>query len=143
MAIISTCSNHFKYQLASGECKFGGHSFRGALMTAAFAFNKDTHATWSDCVASEIAAGNGYTASGEILDGQTLTEDDANDRAQVAWSDETWTASGGDMAETGSMIVFDDTSTDDTVLGCIDFGTDYTNTNGNQLVISGITFRLT
>ena len=60
--------------------------------------------------ASEIAAGNGYTAGGGT-DGQldrnstdfdVLTEDDTNDRALIQIKDVSWTASGGNIPASGN-----------------------------------------
>lgn len=143
MAVVSTLSNHYKYQCMAGNIDHDSDVFRVALMDISFAFNKDTHATFSDVIANEIAASNGYNASGEILLSGELTEDDANDRGNMTWGDKTWTASGGDFEATGAAIIFDDTSSDDTVVGCIDFGTNYTVTDGSSLQIQDPVVRLT
>jgi len=74
--------------------------------------------TFSDL--TEIAAGNGYTAGGYQLtpgatDFDTLTEDDANNRAYFQLKDIVWTASGGSIPASGSgalnAILTDDNAT--------------------------------
>lgn len=136
-------SNHFKYQIAQALIDLDTDSIQCCLMASGFTFNKDTHATWTDCSASELAAGNGYTAGGATLTGATMTEDDTNDRMEVTYADVTWTASGGSIGPTPGAILYDDTSTDDTVIGYLDFGSDQTASDGADFVIKNITIRLT
>jgi len=60
--------------------------------------------------ASEITAGNGYTAGGSELtagtDFDSLTEDDNNDKAYVQIVDVTWTASGGSIPASGGAAAY-------------------------------------
>lgn len=61
--------------------------------------------TFSD--ATEITAGNGYTAGGQAItpnstDFDVIFEDDVNDRAYVRIKDLTWTGSGGPLPSTGA-----------------------------------------
>lgn len=56
---------------------------------------------------AEIAAGNGYTTGGVVVnrnatDFDTITEDDTNDRALVQMKDFVFTASGGDAQQVGA-----------------------------------------
>lgn len=117
---------------------FSADSFKIILMNNAFTFNKDTHATYADVSASELATGNGYTANSKTLAGVAVTEDDTDDRAEVIWSTVTWTASGGSIGPSNGAIIFDDTTTDDTVIGYIDFGEAKTATDGGNFNISNI-----
>jgi hypothetical protein len=60
---------------------------------------------------TEIAAGDGYTSGGYQLsrnstDFDTLTEDDANDKAILKIKDLPWTASGGPIPATGSVPTY-------------------------------------
>ena len=142
MAVVSTLSNHYKRNLISGESPIGGHTYKCALMNTTFVFDRDTHATFADVLANEIATTGGYTLSGEALVVTSLTEDDTNNRARLAFDNKTFTASGESMAASGSAIIYDDTSSDDTVVGCIDFGTDYTTPNGSSLQIQSIVLDL-
>ena len=145
MAVVATLSNHFKFQLASGNIDFDADVFKIILMDSAFAFDKDTHAALANVSANEITGSNGYTQQNKTLANVGVSEDDANDQAAITWDDPTWTASGGDLGgeAIGAAIIYDDTSSDDTVVGCIDFGTDYTIPDGSSLKIENIEVDLT
>ena len=108
-------------------------------MQDSFTFDKDTHATYPLVSGEEIPTGNGYTARGIAMLSGELTEDDTNDKGKMVWSyNPTWTASGGSIGPAGAAVLFDETSSDDTVVGCIDFGEDYTATEGLSIqVMSG------
>jgi hypothetical protein len=84
----------------------------------------------------ELATGNGYTQDTKTLANTTVTEDDANDRAEMAADDVSWAASGGAIGPTPGAILYDDTSPDDTIIGYLDFG-------GNQSAASGANFTIT
>ena len=139
MAVVSTLSNHFKYQAMKGEIDFNSDTFKMILMNDSFTFDKDAHATYANVSGEELSNGNGYTTGGITLLSGELTEDDANDQGKMAWShNPTWTASGGSIGPSGAAVIYDDDATDDTVVGCIDFGTDYTATEGLGIqVMSG------
>lgn len=138
-------SNHYLKQLHDGSIDFNTDSLKIILMATAFVFNKDTHATYALVSASELATGSGYTQNTKTLPvTPTVSEDDTNDRSDVTFSADTvWTAAGGSIGPTPGAIIFDDTTTDDTVIGYIDFTTEQTATDGNTFTISGITIRNT
>jgi hypothetical protein len=138
MAITCTLSNHYKFQLLSGVIDFDVDTFKIILMNTTFAFDKDAHATLSDVTADQLATGNGYTQDDKTLANVAVTEDDVNDKGKVTFDDVTWTASGGDIGPTGAAIIYDDTAADDTVVGCIDFGTDYTIPNGSSFQLQNL-----
>lgn len=138
MSITSILSNHYKKQLMDGNIDFSSDTFRMILMNNTFVFDRDSHATYSDVSADELAAGNGYALSGELLISGELTEDDANDRGKMTWSDASWTASSGDIGPTGSAVMIDFTSADDTVIGCVDYGSDYTIADASSFLIKDI-----
>jgi hypothetical protein len=133
MAVVSTLSNHYKYQKAAKKIDLINDTLKILLMDASFAFDKDTHATLADVTSHELPTGNGYTQQNKTLTGGTLTEDDTNDKAYRTFDNVTWTASGGDIGPAGAAIIYDDTTDDDTVVGCIDFGVDITVPNGSSL----------
>ena len=135
-------SNHIMYLLATKAVDFANDTFKIRLMADGFTFDKDSHAEWSDCSASELANGNGYTTGGNTLSGVSVTEDDSNDRCSVAWSNSSWTASGGDIGPSPGAVVIDDTVTDDPVVGYVDFGGDQTAADGATGTIANIEFRL-
>jgi len=140
MAITSTLSNHFKYMQATKEIDFNADAFNIILVDATFAFNPDTHATLADVTASQLATANGYTQNDKALAGVTVTESDPNDRVEVTWTNATWTATGGSIGPTGAAVIYDDTTADKTVVGCIDFGTDYTIADGSSLQFQNLAF---
>ena len=143
MAATYTTSNHYKFQLASGNIDFDADVFKVILMNTTFTFNKDTHATLADVTADQLATGNGYTQNDKTLAGVSVTEDDTNDKAAITWNDVTWTATADNIGPTGAYIVYDDTTADDTVVFCVDFGTDYTIPNTFSIQIQDIAVSLT
>lgn len=84
----------------------------------------------------ELTTGYGYTQDAKTLANTTVTEDDANDRAEMSADDVSWTASGGTIGPTPGALLYDDTSLDDTIIGYLDFG-------GNQSAASGANFTIT
>lgn len=141
MAVVTTVSNHTAYQLGVGNIDFSNDVFKIILMNTTFAFNKDTHATLADVTADQLATGNGYTQNNYTLAGVTVTEDDTLDGLTVTWDNAVWTASGGSIGPTGAAVIYDDTTTDDTVLMCIDFGIDITVPDTLTLTVESIEFR--
>lgn len=138
--ISNALSNHLKYKLAIGDIAFDTDSFKIILMNNTFTFDKDTHATYANVSASELATANGYTVNTKILAGVAISEDDTDDRAEVTWSNVSWTASGGSIGPSNGAIIFDDTTVDDTVVGFIDFGSAQTATDGGNFNIISIAF---
>ena len=135
MAIVATASNHMKYMMATKKIDLANDILKAILVNITFTYNKDTHALYTDpeVSAAEIANGFGYTTGGLTLTGKTVTEDDVNDKAVFTCTDPSWTANGGSIGPFGAMIIYDDTTTDKTIICCIDLGVDYT-------VVSGASF---
>ncbi len=140
MAITSVLSNHFKFMLATKKIDFENDTFKAILMDTTFAFDKDSHATLAAVTSHQLATANGYTQDDKSLAGVTVIEDDTNDRAEVTWTNATWTASGGNIGATGALVIYDATTSDDTVVGCVDFGTDYTIADGSSLQFQNLAF---
>ena len=138
MALVCVLSNHYKFQLLSGNIAFGTDVIKGILMNSAFTFDKRTHATLADVTANQLATGYGYTQDDKTLSGVSVSEDDVNDKGKVTWTNPTWTASGGDIGPTGSVCLIDTTTSDDTCIGCADFGTDYTIPDGSSFQLQDI-----
>jgi hypothetical protein len=130
MAVVTTVSNHFKYQVSKKLVDLSADTLKAILMNTTFAFNKDTHATLADVTADQLATNYGYTQNTLALTTLAVTEDDANDRSQMTCDTITWTAAGGDIGPSGALIIYDDTTTDDTVIACVDFGVDITIPSG-------------
>lgn len=140
--MTTEASNHIKYLLATKVIDFANDTFKLILMDTGFTFNKDTHALYADVSGSELASGNGYTTKGETLAGVSVSEDDTDDRAEITWNNETWTASGGAIGPTPGAIIIDETAANDPVVGYIDFGGEQTQADGGTCTISNIEVRI-
>jgi len=138
MAIISTLSNHYKKQLAEGNINFSSNVYKIILTDTSFTFDKDLHATLADVTSNQLSTGNGYTQNNKTLANVSITEDDTNDKASITWDNVTWTASGGSIGGTGAACIYDDTTSDDTIIGCIDFGSDFTIEDGVSFQLQNI-----
>jgi len=143
MAVVSTASNHFKFQLAKKAIDLSADTLKIILMNTTFAFNKDSHATLADVTADQLATNYGYTQDNMTLDNKVVTEDDTGDKCSLTCDDVTWTAASGAIGPTGAAIIYDDTTADDTIIGCIDFGTDYTIPDGSSFQLQDIEVDLT
>ena len=142
MAIVVTLSNHVKYMMAIGEVDLVDDVLKVILMNTTFVFDKDTHATLAAVTSDQLASGNGYTQNDKTLTTKAVAEDDAGDKATFTCDDPAWTASGGDIGPFGAMIVYDDTTADDTVIACVDFGADYTIVNGTSFTAQDLVINL-
>ena len=140
--MANAVSNHCKFQLVSGNLDFDTNTYKIILMATGYTADIDAHATYADVSASELATGNGYTQNTKTLANVSVTEDDTNDRASVTWDDAAWTASGGSIGPSPYAIIFDDTSSDDTIVGFIDFSGDQTATDGGTFTVPNIEFRV-
>lgn len=140
MALTYTVSNHFKQQLNKGEVDFDTDVFKIILMNDTFSFDKDTHATYATVSGSELPTEGGYTQKNATLSGVSVTEDDTEDKSIVTWDNVIWTATASGIGPTGAYVVLDDTTSDDTVCWCVDFGTDYTLEEDSSLEIQNIKF---
>jgi len=138
--MTTQASNHMAYLLA--HAFFTGDTIKIALMDTGFEFDKDAHAEWADVSGSELGSGNGYTTGGNTLSGIAISEDDTNDRAQVSWSNTTWTADGGNIGPTPGAIIYNDSDDNDPIIGYIDFGGEQTQADGGTATISNIKFRI-
>jgi hypothetical protein len=135
-------SNHFKYQVCTKKIDFGADVFRGHLMNNAFVFNKDTHATYADISASELATANGYTQNTKVLAGVVPLEDDVGNQFKATWTNTSWTASGGSIGPSNGMCISDPTTVDATVVGFIDFGAAQTAADGGNFNVINQEFDL-
>ena len=140
--MATEASNRIKYRIANGDIAFDSDTFKCALMAAGFVFNKDSHHGYADISASELATAYGYTAGGATLAGVAVTEDDTNDRTAITWTNPSWTASGGNIVTAGA-IIYDDTASDDPIVGYIDFVTSQTTLDGGVFTISGVKVYIT
>lgn len=91
----------------------------------------------------EITTGNGYTQDTKTLTTVALNEDDTNDRCEITWDAVEWTASAGSIGPTDGCLIYDDTASDDTVVGYLSFGETVTISAGNMLSLQNNKLRLT
>ena len=146
MAVTRILANNFKLALGQGLINFASGDFRVILMNSAFAFDRDTHATYGDISTDELAAGNGYA---QITKALTATEawaqDNAADKAAITWANPTWEASTGSLGPTGAAVVLQynsGTPAGSIIVGCIDFGEDITVTDGVSFQLQNMGFDL-
>lgn len=142
MAIANTLSNNFKRALMNKEIDMDTDSFKIALVNTAFAFDPDVHGYWSIVSSGEIAAGYGYTAGGQVLLSGELVQNDTTDKAIMTWQNAEWLAVGGNIADTGAAIIYDDTHPTKVVVGCSDFGVNYSTVEGMSLKFVSIAINL-
>ncbi len=135
-------SNHFTFQLATGKIDFSADTFKIILMSEDFTFDKDSHATLSDVASGQIGTGYGYTQNDKTLANVSVTEDDANDQTKITWNDVTWPASGGSIGPAAAAVIYDETTLDNTVVGCLDFGQVLTAPDGNDFNLTDLSINL-
>lgn len=84
---------------------------------------------------TQIANGNGYTTGGVTLANPTWAETGAGTGIwQWTVDDFSWTASGGSLVFQW-VVFYDDTSTNDKLIGYIDYGVALTITDGNAFTV--------
>lgn len=82
---------------------------------------------------TEIAAGNGYTAGGESV---TITASaQTSGTYKLVGNDVTWTASGGSIGPFRYVVLYNDTATNDELIGYYDYTTNLTVTSGNLFTV--------
>ena len=90
----------------------------------------------------ELITGNGYSQNGTILTGQAVSEDDANDRAQMICNNIDFSASGGPVGPSPGAVLYDNSVTEKTIIGYLDFGGDQTIADGNKLRLQNVRIRI-
>ena len=91
----------------------------------------------------ELATGFGYTKDTKTTGTITVVEDDSSKRVDATYPTITWTAAGGSIGPTPGALLYDDTSSDDTIVGYIDFGGEVTKLDTQALNITNGIIRLT
>lgn len=90
---------------------------------------------------TEIAAGNGYTAGGTAVTVSSSAQ--TGGTYTLALNSCTFTAAGGSFADFRYIVLYNDTATNDELIGYLDYGTSYTLTTGNTFTIpAGTAFTL-
>lgn len=125
--MASHLQNNLIADMALGNIIPGTHTFKLLLTTSTYVPNKDHNRR--DDVTNEVANGNGYTTGGEAVT-ITVTQDDANDRTSISFSEPSW-ANSTITARYG--VVYRDrggAASADELIATLDFGGDVTSTNG-------------
>jgi hypothetical protein len=90
----------------------------------------------------ELATGSGYTQDTKTTGTVTLDENDSSDYLNATFPTVVWTAAGGSIGPTPGAIVYSDTSSDNTIIGYIDFGAEETATDTTTFNIASGTIRI-
>lgn len=130
MAVVTTFSHKFLEQVVKAEHDLTTVTLKAALMKPAFSFDPDSHGVWASCSASEISAGNGYTAGGAALTSVNVAISASTNQVDITANNVTWTASGGAIAQTGAAVIYNTSHSSSTVVMGIDFGADYSTADG-------------
>lgn len=111
-----TFFHDFAEQLGKGVHDFSTHTFKAALTNTA-----PTAATDDELAdITQISATGGYSAGGYTLDGVTWAQ--ASNVAKLTITDEVITASGGNVGPFRYVVVYNDSSTGDKLVGYLDYG---------------------
>ena len=140
--MAGTIANNFRVLIAQGAVDFDANTFKAIAMKEGFVFNPATHDLYSDVSASEQATGHGYTAGGVTMTGVSITQNDTDARADITWNNITWTASGGDVGPLAGVIIYDDSLTNDPIVGYINFGGSYTVADGGTATVANVKVRI-
>jgi hypothetical protein len=90
-----------------------------------------TNAVKTDLV--EIAAGNGYSAGGTQSTGNVFTQ--SGGVAKLTSGDVTYTATGGSIAAFRYAVLYNDTATNDELIGWWDYGSSNSPAVGETFVV--------
>ena len=121
--------NNFKEQILLGELDLGnGADTIKVILVTGHSLDIDNDTVLTD-VSGDEESGSGYSAGGETLANQAVTQDDANDRADFDGDDVTWT--GLDVGTPNYAIMYDDTHASDFLIAAWEIttasnGGDYT-----------------
>lgn len=82
---------------------------------------------------TQIANGNGYTTGGATT--AQVSSAHTTGTYKLVLTDTTWTASGGSIGPFQYVVLYNDTATNDELIGYYDYGTAITITNGNSFTV--------
>jgi len=99
--------NQFKEQVLKGVHDLVNDTIKVALVSG-YTPDIDADEVWADVSGNEIS-GSGYSAGGETLAGNAVTQDDANDRGKFDGTDTVW--AGLDAGTPSHAVMYDDTTT--------------------------------
>ena len=135
----ATLYNAFKEDLLSKvhDLTNAADVLRATLHTG-YTPNIDTHQLFGDAGVSstEYSTADGYTAGGQVLANQAVSQNDTSDRGELDFDDETWTALGALTPATPSdAILHNDTPASplNPLIGFVELGV--TATDGNDYTL--------
>lgn len=82
---------------------------------------------------TQIANGNGYTTGG--TQATQVSSAQSSGTYKLVLNDVTFTATGGSMGTFRYVVLYDDTATNDELIGYYDYGTTLTITSGNSFLV--------
>lgn len=116
------------FNIGNGAIDLDSHTFKAVLSNTAPVQGTDDEL--ADI--TQIAGTNGYTTGGVTLTSVTWLESGAGTGIWVfTCADFSWTASGGSIPTFQYVVIYDDTSTGDKLVGYLDYGAAVNITNGN------------
>ena len=125
--------NSFKEAVAEKVHNLGADTLKFMLTNTAPSL---TNAVKADL--TEITAGNGYTAGGTAVTVTSSAQSGGTYSLVLAAC--TFTASGGTIGPFRYVILYNDTATNDELIGYVDYGASYTLPNGQPFTINAGTF---
>lgn len=107
--MVDVVYNSFSTNILSGlfDLREAGDDVKVALVESGYTPNRDTHEFFSD-ITNELS-GTGYTAGGNPIDSQTVTQDNTDNEGVFDGLDVTWT--GIDAGTAAGMVLYVDTGT--------------------------------
>lgn len=127
--------NNFKEQVMEAEFDLAsGADVIKVILVSGHTPDIDAHTQYSDVSGDEYGTGDGYTAGGETLGSQDVTQDNANDRGKFDGANVTWSSLGALSPATPShTIMYDDTHGSDLLIAYWELGS--TATNGGDYTL--------
>ena len=125
--------NSFKAAIPSKVHNLGADTLKFMLTNTAPSLANEVKADLT-----EITAGNGYTAGGTAVTVTSSAQSGGTYSLVLAAC--TFTASGGTIGPFRYVILYNDTATNDELIGYFDYGASYTLPNGQPFTITAGTF---
>ena len=126
--------DEFGNDIGKAVHNFSSHQLRLALVASANAPNQTTGAVLADL--TQISGGTGYTTGGVDLTGESWAETSAGSGVwKLSTDDYTFTASGGGMGPFRYVVLFNQTATNQPLIGYLDYGQDITVQSGNTFLV--------